>query len=224
MRKSGSGPWQPNEGIGQPHEPGYFYPQYRGPGNEQARTSAPLRIVGGPGEHPAVQFVQMPAFQMPPYFAQPIVVLSETTLQGNGQEHYLAVIPIEAEYRLIVTATAMETDAPQELENVQVWFARAGGDMPLPILSTQQGGTALASLIESPLLPLGRARRLPGTMEAPFCWLTNGLQFQVIGPDRLTVKAVKMAATPNIHVCILLAAYRYPMFCDAAYFRGEVQR
>jgi len=231
----------PQSGVGNPHEVDFFYTQSRDPGQGQpAEPSVLYDPASDPINNPIPRekaseikqftgyflsqmrqrttFVQMPAFQMPPFFAQPKIIISHTTVPA-GATFILIRHEVAARYRTLLVCCGMSTDSPLAVHNGQIVFGfQIQGGQRIDYLEHQVGG---ANGVTKPT-QFGFTPFLPGTLCEPFCFLSNGLQFLVSGPQALDLVAINNSAAA-VEICLLLGLYKYQTPVVTEHAKSDLQ-
>lgn len=188
----------PGAGLGDTLEPEFYYMGYRDPGQGEER---PLDVVSKPAakttpkqQHGldafferqarewqrSVQFVKMPANVQPPWFAKPLFKTKCISVSAGATASIFDRV-IEARQRAVVTAIGIEVTPLLPLQDCELefWFSQGGADMGdiIPVFDDQ------GPFSGSPAVPIaaGKTRVVPGSVENPFCLLSNGLQFRIKG-------------------------------------------
>lgn len=165
-------------------------------------------------KRPLVFFVKRPAFVEPPFFARPLIK-SKCGLQvAPGATGTIFDRLIEDRQRAIVVAFGIDLAPIAPLMNCQLefWFQRAAASgntgvqnaEVIPVFDDQTPTTYGGS---TPVRQ-GRTTVLPGSVENPWCLLSNGLQFGIRGRSRLQM-LVENKSGVTVTIRGVLGFYQY---------------
>ncbi|MGH9317724.1 MAG: hypothetical protein ACRD1P_11545 [Thermoanaerobaculia bacterium] len=221
--------------MGQPHEEEYFYEGWRDAGQGEPR---PKDVISDPScspltrnpadqqkmddlfcrfeaalKKPLVFFVKKPSFVEPPFFAKPLIKTKCGLQVAPGATAVIFDRLIEDRQRAVVTAFGLDVAPLAPIMNCQLefWFqaanaqANVAGEADVIPLFDDQTPTAYGG---STPVKYGRTTVLPGSVEIPWCLLSNGLQFGVRGRTRLQM-LVENKSGVTVTIRGVLGFYQY---------------
>lgn len=183
--------------MGNPYEEDYYFDQYRDVGQGEPRAKD---VVFDPTCPPAlsseqrrivdewfcqykkflrtnVHYVRRPAYLEPPFFAFPQIHTVTGVVIGAATIAPLISVEIADRQRAIITSLGFEVDDTASLASGLLWFWLENNGRIVPLFNdafAPQGG---------------QTTRPPGSLEQPFCLLTNGLQVEIRGPATVNLNA-----------------------------------
>lgn len=222
-------------GMGNPFEEQFFYEGWRDSGQGEPR---PKDVISDPSckptasdpskqqhiddlfcrfaaeiKRPLVFFTKAPAFIQPPFFSKPLIKAKCGLQVAPGATAVIFDRLIEDRQRAVVTAFGLDLAPIAPLMNCQLefWFqaANARGTVAgkadlIPLFDDQTPTTYGGSTpVQS-----GRTTVLPGSVEIPWCLLSNGLQFGVRGRTRLQM-LVENKSGVTVTIRGVLGFYQY---------------
>jgi len=216
-----------NSGLGQPHEDEYFYRGYRDTGQGEPR---PKDVVFDPKCDPELDrmeperkkaldeffcrfqrelkrlvfFSKRPSFVEPPFFSKPLIKAKCGLSVAPGATAIIFDRPIEARQRAIVSMIGLDVAPLLPLLScaLEFWFQQDNDIIPYfddQSPTTYGGSTPVVG---------GRTSVIPGSVENPFCMITNGLGFEIKGPKRLTMR-VENKSGVTVVIRGVLGLYQY---------------
>lgn len=150
--------------------------------------------------------VQKPAFQDPPFFAKPIVVIGQTDVPPGGAvlPRPFPVINVEDRQWGQFTCIGFDIDEPQLLADRDLRFWITVNDEIVPLFNE-------ISPLPPPGGPLlrGQTTIFPGSIEQPFGLRACGVSFGVRGPSQVRLNFQNFDVGQSAIVRILLTYYQY---------------
>jgi len=225
--------------MGNPFEENYYYEGWRDTGQAEGR---PMDVVHDPAQAPEcespettkmldclfarikrelaslVVFTKRPAFVEPPFFSKPLIKAKSGLEVAAGNTGTIFEWDIKDRQKIMVVMLGMDMApiAPLLAGQLEFWF-QAGSDI-IPVFDDQTptyyGGS---SPIQS-----GKTTVLPGSVENPFCFPTNGLAFGVKGPRVLQFNVHNRSGV-TVTFRGVMGFYQYWMAAKAgsAQFEGQ---
>lgn len=220
-------------GMGNPHEPDYFYrglhdapsappPPRRPPPQEVVLDpEKALSWTAPPGlqryfDHfyarlrdemrSMVFLTKRPSFAEPPFWAKPRIVFGDKTVPAGapGAETVIWERDLTDRHKLVIGSVGINVDPPALFGDADILFWFEVGGKVVPIFDDQTPGT-----LSKTLFIQGKTAFVPGTCNDPFLLLAVGTPLVVRGPANVAFKAQNYNAATAATICGLSTYWLY---------------